>query len=81
MKMAPTNQWMLELQIKFINLPKDYYILLEIRTQWKSFLLYEHQKEICRKFNIQVCSKETDLEYTNCIGYIIGVNYRLALMK
>ena len=47
----------------------------------KSILLYEHQKEICGKFDIQVYSKETDLEHTNHISFIIGINYTLASMK
>ena len=56
-------------------------IILEIKTKESAYQLYKNQKEYCNKYKIKISSKNTKMEYTKKIRFLVGPNIQLASPK
>ena len=75
------DSWAIEPKI----VSKKKYVLVEtilqVKTRASAYVFYQSEKEYCDSNNIRVGWKNTCMEYTKKIGFIIGIYVKLASLK
>ena len=56
-------------------------IMLEVKTSLTAYELYQREREYCDKINVRIGSKNTCMEYTKKIGFLVGAYVKIASPK
>ena len=76
-----TDRWLDQpkVTVKKNNIYAELYI--QLHTQYTTYQLYQHQKQLCDSKWLKLETKKTILEHTRKLDYIVGPHVKLASLE